>query len=216
MKNLKKITAIVLALIIIASLAACSGGNSIVGKWNYDLQFKDLVESMVKQNLSTSDEKTEAMYDELFKAFDDCSVIVTLEFKDDGTFTFAADKASAEAAVEKVKANLKTAIPKAYAAMGVSEDDFDRYLKLQGKTIDDLVAEFSKQFNVSSFDTMESSGKYVLEGNKLYMYTGDTKNDSEYCEIEMKGNEFDITKVNGDIESLKGVDSLLPMKFTKA
>ena len=180
------------------------------------MQFKDLVESMVKQNLSTSDEKTEAMYDELFKAFDDCSVIVTLEFKDDGTFTFAADKASAEAAVEKVKANLKTAIPKAYAAMGVSEDDFDRYLKLQGKTIDDLVAEFSKQFNVSSFDTMESSGKYVLEGNKLYMYTGDTKNDSEYCEIEMKGNEFDITKVNGDIESLKGVDSLLPMKFTKA
>ena len=54
MTNLKKITASVLALIMIISLAAC-GGNSIVGKWNYELPVKGFVENTVKNSTSDDD-----------------------------------------------------------------------------------------------------------------------------------------------------------------
>ena len=69
MTNLKKITASVLALMMIISLAAC-GGNTIVGKWNYELEVKDIVENSVKNSVNETDSTQQAMYDELFKAFD--------------------------------------------------------------------------------------------------------------------------------------------------
>ena len=48
------------------------------------------------------------------------------------------------------------------------------------------------------------------------MFTGEEKDDSKYLEIDMKDNEFDVTKVEGDISGFKGVDDLLPMTFKKA
>ena len=214
MTNLKKITASVLALIMIISLAAC-GGNSIVGKWNYELPVKGIVENTVKNSTSDDDAIRQA-YNELYKAFDGCKIIMSLELNSDGTYSFAPDKEAAEATLKQVKENLKTVLPKAYMAMGVTEEQFKQYLISNNQTIDQMVESVSGQLDIKSFTGMGSSGKYVFEDSKLYMFTGEEKDDSKYLEIDMKDNEFDVTKVEGDIAGFKGVDKLLPMTFKKA
>lgn len=217
MKNVKRITAVVLLLIMAVSICACSGGNPLVGKWNYNLAFNDVVNNYVKDSINAADQSQKAMYEELFKAFDDCYITLTMEFNKDNTFTFAFDKESADQAVAKVKENMKTAIPNAYKAMGLSDEAFNSYLKSQNKTVDDLVNEFTQEFSVEQLtDGVGASGNYEYKDNKLFLYKGDSKDEANYLEVEVKGNEFSINKVAGTVEGFKNVDSILPVKFTKA
>lgn len=215
MTNLKKITASVLALMMIISLAAC-GGNTIVGRWNYELEVKDIVENSVKNSVNETDSTQQAMYDELFKAFDGCTIILSLELNADGTYHFAPDKESAEEAMKQVKENLKTVLPKAYMAMGLTEEQFKQYLVSKKQTLDQMVESVAGRFDIGSLTGSESYGQYVFEDGKLYMYTGKEKDDSAYLETKLSGNELEVTKVEGEISGFKGVENLLPMTFKKA
>ena len=217
MTKLKRITAAVLVLILAVSLCACSGGNPLAGKWNYNLKFNDIVDSYVKNSISSADQSQKAMYEELYKAFDDCDVMLTMEFNNDKSFKFSIDDESAQKAIEKIKENMKTAIPNAFKAMGMSDEVFEKYLKSQNKTVEDLVNQFTEEFSVDQLTKgVGASGYYELEGNKLFIFTGDARVDSNYCDVEIKGNEFSITKINGTVEGFKSVENILPMKFTKA
>ena len=217
MTKVKRITAALLALILAVSLCACSPGNPLAGKWKYNLKFSDIVDSYVKSSISSAEESQKAMYEELYKAFDDCDVLLTIEFNNDKSFKFAIDDESAKSAIEKIKENMKTAIPNAFKAMGMSDEVFEQYLKSQNKTVDDLVNQFTEEFSVEQLTNgVGASGFYELEDNKLFLFSGDKRVDANYCDIEIKGSEFSITKVNGTVEGFKNVNDLLPMKFTKA
>ena len=217
MTKLKRITAVLLVVIFAVSLCACSPGNPLAGKWNYNLKFNDIIESYVKNSIQSADESQKAMYEELYKAFDDCDVMLTMEFNNDKSFKFAVDDESAKSAIEKIKENMKTAIPNAFKAMGMSDEVFEKYLKSQNKTVEDLVNQFTEEFSVDQLTKgVGASGYYELEDNKLFLFTGDKRVDDNYCEVEIKGNELSITKVNGTVEGFKSVENILPMKFTKA
>ena len=217
MTKFKRITAALLILIMTVSLCACSPGNPLAGKWNYNLKFSDIVDSYVKNSIQSADESQKAMYEELYKAFDDCDVMLTMEFNNDKSFKFAVDDESAKSAIEKIKENMKTAIPNAFKAMGMSDEVFEKYLKSQNKTVEDLVNQFTEEFSVDQLTNgVGASGNYELEDNKLFLFTGDKRVDANYCEVEIKGNELSITKVNGTVEGFKSVENILPMKFTKA
>jgi len=199
------------------SLCACSPGNPLAGKWNYNLKFSDIVDSYVKNSIQSADESQKAMYEELYKAFDDCDVMLTMEFNNDKSFKLAIDDESAKSAIKKIKENMKTAIPNAFKAMGMSDEVFEKYLKSQNKTVEDLVNQFTEEFSVDQLTKgVGASGNYELEDNKLFLFTGDKRVDANYCEVEIKGNELSITKVNGTVEGFKSVENILPMKFTKA
>ena len=217
MTKVKRITAALLILIMAVSLCACSPGNPLAGKWNYNLKFSDIVDSYVKNSIQSADESQKAMYEELYKAFDNCDILLTMEFNNDKSFKFAIDEESANSAVEKIKENMKTAIPNAFKAMGMSDEVFEKYLKSQNKTVDDLVNQFTEEFSVEQLTNgVGASGMYELEDNKLFLFSGDKRVDDNYCEVEIKGNELSITKVNGPVEGFKSVENILPMKFTKA
>ena len=217
MTKFKRITAVLLVVIFAVSLCACSPGNPLAGKWNYNLKFSDIVDSYVKNSIQSADESQKAMYEELYKAFDDCDVMLTMEFNNDKSFKLAVDDESAKSAIEKIKENMKTAIPNAFKAMGMSDEVFEKYLKSQNKTVEDLVNQFTEEFSVDQLTKgVGASGNYELEDNKLFLFTGDKRVDANYCEVEIKGNELSITKVNGTVEGFKSVENILPMKFTKA
>ena len=217
MTKFKRITAALLILIMTVSLCACSPGNPLAGKWNYNLKFNDIIESYVKNSIQSADESQKAMYEELYKAFDDCDVLLTIEFNNDKSFKLAIDEDSAQASIVKIKENMKTAIPNAFKAMGMSDEVFEKYLKSQNKTVEDLVNQFTEEFSVDQLTKgVGATGYYELEDNKLFLFTGDKRVDANYCEVEIKGNELSITKVNGTVEGFKSVENILPMKFTKA
>ena len=103
MTKFKRITAVLLVVIFAVSLCECSPGNPIAGKWNYNIKFSDIVDSYVKNSIQSADESQKAMYEELYKAFDDCDVMLTMEFNNDKSFKFAVDDESAKSAIEKIK-----------------------------------------------------------------------------------------------------------------
>ncbi len=212
-KHIKKITAMVLALMIIVSLAACGGQNesasdkSIVGKWNHELVYRDYIDKVYQKNQGSVDPKLQVFCDELYKAFDGFKINVILELKDDGTFTFSPDDESVKAAVEKVKENLKTAIPDAFKAIGIT----DEQIKARGISVDDMVNTINE-----GIDNFNYSGEYFYKDNKLYLYDeGKERNDSQYLDIELDDNEFIVKKINGDVKGFQGLDALLPITFKK-
>ncbi len=217
MTKFKRITAVLLVVIFAVSLCACSPGNPLAGKWNYNLKFNDIIESYVKNSIQSADESQKAMYEELYKAFDDCDVMLTMEFNNDKSFKLAIDEDSAQASIVKIKENMKTAIPNAFKAMGMSDEVFEKYLKSQNKTVEDLVNQFTEEFSVDQLTKgVGASGNYELEDNKLFLFSGDERVDANYCDVEINGSELSITKVNGTVEGFKSVENILPMKFTKA
>lgn len=208
--HIKRVTAFVLALMLIASLAACGCERepSIVGKWNYELSLKDFIENVVQLNKDSFDQSIQVVYDEMIKAFDKYSIKVILELKDDGTFSFAPDVDAAITAVDKVKEKLESVITKALKLIGFSEEQ----IKAKINSMDDIMNGIIGEIN-----RLDYSGKYVYEDKKLYLFDeGKEKNNSQYLDIELDNNEFTVTKINGDVKGFQGMDALLPMTFKRA
>lgn len=213
MKCVKRISAILLVLVFVFLLSACGSNEPLVGKWSYNMDFDKYAESLKTTILSSIEEDKKLIYEELFKVFDGCTIDLTMEFKDDKTFDLDIDKESLNAAVEKIKEKMKSVVIEAQKKAGMSDKD----LEAKGTTIDQLVESLSNSFDVDQMTKgFKASGSYVHDGDKLYLFDGDEKDDSKYLEIELDDNEFKITKIEGDILGFKGVENLLPMTFVKA
>lgn len=216
MKRINRITALFFALVMITALAACSPKNPLSGKWKHGLEYKKIVENIVKTSLDTVDQNQREMYEELYKAFDGCTVDLVMEFRDDNTFDFSADKESALKSIAKIQENMKTAIPNAYKAIGLGDEEFEAYLKAQNKTVDDLVKDFTEDFSVENLTSgVGNSGEYLLEGDKLYLFKDGKKDENSYIVISLDEDKFAITEIVGEVEGFRSVDKLLPMEFTK-
>lgn len=75
MKTVTKVLAVVMALVLALSIAACGKANSVVGHWDYNLSVKALVEGVKSLNNSDMDPTELNMYTELLKALDRKSVV---------------------------------------------------------------------------------------------------------------------------------------------
>lgn len=215
MKIIKSAVTLLLVAVLAFSVCACSPKDPLIGKWCYELPFSDIVQGYVKNAVDSADNSQKAMYEELFKAFDGCTINLILELKNDNTYSYTPDKESALASVEKIKENLKTVIPAAYKAIGLGDDEFSAFLKAQGKTVDDLVKEMSSEFSVDKLTKgVQASGKFVHEGDKLYLFK-DEKDEAKYCEITLDGDNLTVTKVVGEVDGFKNAEKRLPIKFKK-
>ncbi|MBO4419098.1 MAG: hypothetical protein J5789_04670 [Oscillospiraceae bacterium] len=218
MKKYTKLFALILALCLVFSLAACSkSGASVVGVWKYTLDFSKAMESAG----STADlSALGSMGDSLVDAFKDMNIILVLDLREDNTCKFYVDEASARAAVDQMMSKMGDILPGLLASMlGVSEAEIMEMLEAEGVSMDDVMAEMMGQFStedlVSQLAENSKEGTYRFENGKLYLTeTGKAENTDKFLAVELNGNEMRVTDVVG-VEGFESYKTLLPMVFVR-
>ena len=210
MKKLTKILALVLALTLVLSLAACGKGDSIVGTWKYNVDFQKAMSAA-----SGESEGFEEMAEQLGDVFEGLTMVMVMDLKEDNTFTLSFDEASVKAAAEGMKSKMTEALPALVASMyGMSEDELKDLLAQQGTSMDELIAQMSEEFNsdemAEELKDATVSGTYAYADGKL---TLKAEEGEDVMTVELKGNELKVTDLTGsDVEDYK---VLLPMTFNK-
>ncbi len=209
--TLKRTVALLLVVMMLAALTACSG-NSVAGKWKYELDFNKYIDKISSSALDGAEAARQEIFKEFTKLFDGVSIDIYIEFNDDGTYSTYTDSDSAKAAEEKIKESMKTALPKVYAAMGI---DFDAYLKQSDMTLEKAVESALESFDFSELQAAGSKGKYRYDNGKIYVGE-DEVDESKYLTVELKDNKLTVTDVAGDAAGFeKYKEFLFPMEFTK-
>ena len=179
MKNnrMTRLLALVLMLaMMVGAFAGCggkagdkSGGSKktdeelIVGKWQTDLDFQKLADSMAAEG--------EEMMGDI--DLSGVSMKLGIEFKADGTYAVEMDQASAESAmkqlVEKMIPMIKEEIKQQMGGMEVTDEMMDSMLAMFGVDSWDALGEmFLQELDLSEANV---SGKYLLKDGKLHMST---------------------------------------------
>ena len=187
--------------------------GSIVGSWRGDF---DLTKMMFAVMDSYEDSGlSEEQFNLIKKLYKDLSITMTLEFKDDSTCVSATDKASADAVIEQLKANIKNNLGEVLSMYGVTESELADY----GYTTDTFVESFLSELDTDSFEVTATS-QYRLDGNKLYMYEEGNFDDSQYVIVDVTASTLSITDiVSPDIDDAGSYNifskAILPMVFKR-
>lgn len=234
MKTITKIAALLMAVLMIAALAACgeTKAPSIVGKWSYNLDLQKMMEStMASSGASSLSDDQQKLMEKYASAFAGCEMLMYLEFTEDGKYIASIDKDSATAAFNKAKEALKTIIPSLYAQMmGMTEEEFEKYLEQQGMSKDQMIESALSSMNVEEMANQENKGAYRLEGDKLYLDSDKSEDETDaeaesateaeahYLTISLTADELSITDISGTDDSEGSAllkKELLPMVFKR-
>lgn len=210
MKKITKILALVLALTLVLSLAACSKGPSIAGSWKYTVDFQKAMEA------SGEAEGLEELGEEMAGLFDGLTMVMVLDLTEDGKYTFAFDEASVKAAAEGLVSKMKELLPGMLASMyDMSEDELKELLESQGTSIDAMLKDMEDEFDtnelVDQIKEATSTGTYTYEGGKLTL-KGDN-GEGDVLVVTLEENKLTVTEVEG--EGFDDYKVLLPMEFVR-
>lgn len=228
MKKITKLLALVLALALVFSLAACSKQASIVGTWKYKLDVMKVLEasgqmdSMTGEDSGMSEEQVNQIIDVFKKLFADLDMTMNLDLKEDKSFTLAMDENSAKTASETLSARLPEIMPELLAAMFGGQEALDSMLEASGASMDDLTAAFSDSFNpdemLEGLNDANVKGTYTYEEGKLVLTPEDADEKPATLTVELSSSELKVTAIESegvDAEELEMYKSLLPLVFTK-
>ncbi len=192
---MKKLTALLLCFVLIAGvLAGCSKEETIVGTWSTDINMGKLIADEMGEEMAT------------YLNFDGIQLKLTMTFNEDGTYTMTADKASATAMFDALKAEMKTGMTKyledSLMGTGVSVEDA---LAMTGMSMDDLIEQsFSADMIDEMLEEMSTDGEYELSDGKLFL-------DGDACDYTLDGDTLTL-----DSDEMEEIESLLPLVFKKA
>lgn len=218
MKKFAKLIALVLALVLVLSLAACKKSGdasgktptSPVGKWVSELAVADMIKA--------SGESSEGMDAESMKQlFGDSTVKVNLELTSDGKIILTPDKDSFKALFEKMTENIADLLPTMF---NVSPEKLDEMLQAKGMTKEQLVEQVKGQFNpdemFGNLDESAVTGVYEIDGDKIYLgEEGKTVDKNTYIVFTLSGNKLTLKDLVGSIgEDLDGMKAMFPWEFT--
>ena len=175
LKKFAKLIALILALVLVLSLAACkksgdaetqaSAPAADEGKQSTEANAEtdapateapaaegDIVgkwtsELSIEGLMQANAGNTDEQSMEMVKTlFGDGSIIVNLEFNADGTTVFSMDQESIKALMNNMINNIDAIIPQIVAAQGMTEEDFAAALEQQGMTMDQFKGQRAEQF----------------------------------------------------------------------
>ena len=206
---MKKITALLLALVMALSLAACGSkddSKQLVGTWQCALDLTEKMDEEMAANLGTE-----------YTSEVPVSLYLTTVFNEDGTFSMSPDLGatteSLNAYIQALKPALVELLYKEAEDRGMTRDEFDSALADSGLTVESQVDSVLALFDVSTLlSDVESeldSGKYKLEDGRLYLAETDggfTQADSIGCTVS--GSTMQWTDDQGalaDLETELGV-----------
>lgn len=230
MKKLAKLLALLLALTMMLSLAACKetdeknagantteAANSIVGSWKFTL---NLDKALAVAGDTEELQGLEELGDSFMEMMKELSIVMVLDLKADDTYTFQIDEDSAKEAISSMMSKMKEIFPKLMADMlGMSEEDVMAQLEAAGTSVDSLMEQAIGQMDTDQMlkdMTKDSSkGTYRFADGKLFLTEeGKVENPADYAEVELNGNELKITKL-ADNESFESLKDLLPLVFVR-
>ena len=188
---MKKITAMLLCLVLVLSLCACGAKENLVGTWKANIELADL---MNKEIAASGDEAmAEAMNLESFQ------LPLILELGEDGTCTMKVDPEGMAASADKLATDLTEGLKAYFVTMleqqGLEVEDPTEVLTTMGLDLDALVAEMKDQFlSEDTFAEFTMESKYKAEDGKIYF--------SDDLESEINADEYNTYTLKGDTLTL--------------
>ena len=188
---MKKITAMLLCLVLVLSLCACGAKENLVGTWKANIELADL---MNKEIAASGDAAmAEAMNLESFQ------LPLILELREDGTCTMKVDPEAMAASTEKLATDLTEGLKAYFVTMleqqGLEVEDPTEVLTTMGLDLDALVAEMKDQFlSEDTFAEFTMESKYKAEDGKIYF--------SDDLESEINADEYNTYTLKGDTLTL--------------
>ncbi|MCH5147646.1 MAG: hypothetical protein J1F61_06610 [Clostridiales bacterium] len=191
---LKKTLAVTLAVVfVLFAFASCGKKSDIVGNWKISLEFGELINSMVEDELS-QDLGMDFSFD-----FSKIKIDIYLNIKDNGTYTISIDEDSMSSAIDDIVDVVVDGMIDALADMGVSMDD----LGMSASEFRDYLAQYMDKDSLMGELDLEGSGKYKDNGTELIL-DGD---DNSVIKYSVNGNKITVDiAVEGGV-SLKGTGS---------
>ena len=222
MKNVKRIAALLLALVMVFALCACSDSGSgkdkvkgekvekktdaelIVGTWETEMSMTDYY----------GDDMGELEGMEAYFDFDKIKITMTFEFEEDGTYTMSVDGDEAE-----IKAILRDGFEKLLNDMlegtGYTLEDAAAE---EGMTADEyLDALMEESFGSGDLiDVDDELGEYKVKNGKLYLFDeGDELDEGTYYEYKLKGDKLTLVAEYEDGETTEASDTIFPLDFVR-
>ena len=222
MKNVKRIAALLLALVMVFALCACSDRGSgkdkdkgekvekktdaelIVGTWETEMSMTDYY----------GDDMGELEGMEAYFDFDKIKITMTFEFEEDGTYTMSVDGDEAE-----IKAILRDGFEKLLNDMlegtGYTLEDAAAE---EGMTADEyLDALMEESFGSGDLiDVDDELGEYKVKNGKLYLFDeGDELDEGTYYEYKLKGDKLTLVAEYEDGETTEASDTIFPLDFVR-
>ena len=224
MKRSIVLRALALALVLMmtaALFAACGQKDEkvILGKW----------ETVVDLSKLGGEELEDLTNDIGELDLSGITLKMSVEFKEDGTYTTDIDKASADAAlgtlVERMTPAITETLKKSIAesmgmdASSLTDEDLDSFMSMAGLgSLEDFVGSITEEIDSDKLiEESVTNGRYQLKDGKLY--TTDSVDeqigeDSDVTLYQLTPTTLTVTPENEDDvpESMKG---MLPLTFTK-
>ena len=228
MKKFAKLIALVLALVLVLSLAACKKSGdaadkadassdapaTVVGKWKGEISAEDTM----KIAAESGEDVDEANMEQVKQLLGDSTIVMTLELTEDGKITFAPDQDSLKSIADTMMANVGDLLPTIF---NVTPEELDEMLQQQGMTKDQLIDQIKAQLNPEEmFKNLEdatTTGIYEVEGDKIYTgETGKQIDKSSYIVFELKDGKLTLKEIVGDLgEEVNAMKALFPWEFTR-
>lgn len=214
MKLAKKICALLMAVMMLFSLAGCAGDDSaeLVGTWRSNIDILDMLLDEFESDPSTADFVNYVEMDEFV-------IEMTLVFTEDGTYTMTVDEETFDANLYKMVEECVTGYLyeyfEDYFAQMELEGTVDEILALMDMNMADLVTESLKEVDLSGLsESFNQHGNYKASDGKLYRSDGyDTIPDPNVYEpYTLENNKLILTDYinNGESDSIG-----YPMVFNK-
>lgn len=214
---MKRIAAVLLTLITVLNLTACSGDDNakVAGTWKWTCDITELFQESVNQGAGM-DLSTDAAVEMVF----------VLKLNEDGTYTLEVDR---DAMKTSLQTYIDSLIPPAVEAtyqqletQGMSRADIDAAMAAEGTTVEG----FMKQMLDAMIDVDQltdglaeesDSGYFRAAKGKLYLSDKeDTFSDDSCAEYTLSGGTMQWTSADTDfIDELADIGVELPIQWTK-
>ena len=219
-KKLLKLLGMLVILCMLVATVGCAGNDkasddddkkkdkepSVVGTWEAEMDLATAMNGLLGESLGVETD------------FEDLSMKVVLELKNDDTYVFTADEESAEAFVDEFLKQFKD-LMKTFVEDAAKEYDmtFDEFLTEMGYAsfdafFEEASADMDAETLVGEFASTED-GAYKFKGNKLWLGEGDEVDEETYYVIKLDDDTMTWKEATGTEEEMS--EYLLPLKFTK-
>ncbi len=199
---MKKVLALVLALVFVLSLSAC-GGSSIIGKWVSDYELKPIYDSKVDSSIKSSESKLlSTIYENLRSSYENITIKEIFQINNDNTFKLYFDTGNAKKTMDERISEIVTKT--------IKEDKFGS--RLGDEAVNTLINDIKNNMDLEKAFSNKVEGNYKIDGNKFYFDKDDT---STYAVFSMKGDILSFSDVTGSFSEMEQSLNLLIREFKK-